>query len=142
MPEFGLGEDQNFPRSLFADEGVARNFQSAIPESVVDHNHSQVAIVGVQRGAYLQPQDLQKHNLHHFDGWAATFGEPVTAMELSPDGAGYRLNTRFARFVNVPELMQIFRQTADVQTAQMLNLRVQNWTAKSRPSAMRRPRRN
>jgi len=72
---------------------------------------------------YLQPQDLQKHNLHHFDGWAATFGEPVTAMELAPDGAGYRLNTRFARFVNVPELMQIFRQTADVQTAQMLNLK-------------------
>jgi len=71
---------------------------------------------------YLQPQALHKHNLHHFDGWAATFGEPVTAMELSPDGAGYRLNTRFARFVNVPELMQIFRQTADVQTAQMLNL--------------------
>jgi N12 class adenine-specific DNA methylase len=71
---------------------------------------------------YLQPQSLQKHNLHHFDGWAATFGEPVTAMELSPDGAGYRLNTRFARFVNVPELMQIFRQTADVQTAAMLNL--------------------
>src|ERR1019366_8941627 len=68
---------------------------------------------------YLQPQDLQKHNLHHFDGGAATFGEPVTAMEFSPDGAGYRLNTRF---VNVPELMQIFRQTADVQTAQMLNL--------------------
>ena len=72
---------------------------------------------------YLQPDDLKKHNLHHFDGWAATFGEPVTAMELSPDGAGYRINTRFARFVNVPELMQIFRQTADVQTAQMLNLK-------------------
>ena len=71
---------------------------------------------------YLQPDDLQKHKLHHFDGWAATFGEPVTAMELAPDGAGYRLNTRFARFINVPELMQIFRQTADVQTAQMLNL--------------------
>jgi len=71
---------------------------------------------------YLQPDDLKKHNLHHFDGWAATFGEPVTAMELSPDGAGYRINTRFARFVNVPELMQIFRQAADVQTAQMLNL--------------------
>ncbi len=52
----------------------------------------------------------------------ATFGEPVTAMELSPDGAGYRLNTRFARFINVPELMQMFRQAADVQTAQMLNL--------------------
>ena len=71
---------------------------------------------------YLQPDDLQKHKLHHFDGWAATFGEPVTAMELAPDGAGYRLNTRFARFINVPELMQIFRQMADVQTAQMLNL--------------------
>jgi N12 class adenine-specific DNA methylase/SAM-dependent methyltransferase len=71
---------------------------------------------------YLQPDDLKKHQLAHFDSWAATFGEPVTAMELSPDGAGYRLNTRFARFINVPELMQIFRQSADVQTAQMLNL--------------------
>ncbi len=70
----------------------------------------------------MQPDELKKHNLHHFDGWAATFGEPVTAMELSPDGAVHRLNTRFARFINVPELMKIFRQTADVQTAQMLNL--------------------
>ena len=72
---------------------------------------------------YLQPDDLKSHNLHHFDSWAATFGEPVTAMELSPDGAGYRINTRFAKFVNVPELMQTFRQMADVQTAQMLNLK-------------------
>jgi N12 class adenine-specific DNA methylase len=71
---------------------------------------------------YLQPEALKKHNLHHFDSWAATFGEPVTAMELSPDGAGYRLNTRFARFINVPELMQMFRQSADVQTAAMLDL--------------------
>ena len=71
---------------------------------------------------YLQPDELKKHNLHHFDSWAATFGEPVTAMELSPDGAGYRLNTRFARFINVPELMQMFRQAADVQTAAMLDL--------------------
>lgn len=71
---------------------------------------------------YLQPDELRKHQLHHFDSWAATFGEPVTAMELSPDGAGYRLNTRFARFINVPELMQMFRQSADVQTAAMLNL--------------------
>jgi hypothetical protein len=71
---------------------------------------------------YLQHDELKKHNLHHFDSWAATFGEPVTAMELSPDGAGYRLNTRFARFINVPELMQMFRQSADVQTAAMLNL--------------------
>ena len=66
---------------------------------------------------YLQPDDLKKQNVHHFDSWAATFGEPVTAMELSPDGSGYRLNTRFARFINVPELMQMFRQVADIQTA-------------------------
>ena len=91
---------------------------------------------------YLQPQALQKHNLHHFDGWAATFGEPVTAMELSPDGAGYRLNTRFARFINVPELMQIFRQTADVQTARCSICRARSWKVKNRPSAMRRHRRS
>lgn len=71
---------------------------------------------------YLQPDDLKNHHLNHFDSWAATFGEPVTAMELSPDGAGYRLNTRFARFINVPELMQMFRQSAEVQTAAMLHL--------------------
>jgi N12 class adenine-specific DNA methylase/adenine-specific DNA methylase len=71
---------------------------------------------------YLQSDELKKHSLNHFDSWAATFGEPVTAMELSPDGAGYRLNTRFARFINVPELMQMFRQAADVQTAAMLTL--------------------
>lgn len=71
---------------------------------------------------YLQPELLRKQGLHHFDSWAATFGEPVTAMELSPDGAGYRLNTRFARFINVPELMQLFRQVADVQTAGTLRL--------------------
>jgi N12 class adenine-specific DNA methylase len=59
---------------------------------------------------YLQMGTLNKQKLHHFDSWAATFGEPVTAMELAPDGAGYRLNTRFARFINVPELMQMFCQ--------------------------------
>src|SRR5438128_2100308 len=82
--------------------------------------NSMAEMFTVQR--YLQPEDLKKHGLHHFDSWAATFGEPVTAMELSPDGAGYRLTTRFARFINVPELMQLFRQVADVQTADMLNL--------------------
>jgi len=65
-----------------------------------------------------------KQGLQHFDSWAAPFGEPVTAMELSPDGAEYRLNTRFARFVNVPELMQQFRQMADIQTSEMLLLPV------------------
>jgi len=91
---------------------------------------------------YLQPDDLKKHNLNHFDSWAATFGEPVTAMELAPDGAGYRLNTRFARFINVPELMQLFRQTADVQTAQMLNLPRPKLEVKSRPFAVRPPHQN
>jgi hypothetical protein len=71
---------------------------------------------------YLQMSSLRKQGLHHFDSWAATFGEPVTAMELSPDGAGYRLHTRFARFINVPELMQVFCQTADIQTADLLKL--------------------
>ena len=73
---------------------------------------------------YLQMDVLRQHRLQHFDAWAGTFGETVTAMELAPDGAGYRLHTRFARFVNVPELMQMFRQMADVQTADMLKLPV------------------
>lgn len=73
---------------------------------------------------YLQMTSLRSLRLQHFDSWAGTFGETVTAMELSPDGAGYRLQHRFARFVNVPELMQQFRQTADVQTADMLKLPV------------------
>jgi N12 class adenine-specific DNA methylase len=71
---------------------------------------------------YLQMEALHKQRLSHFDAWAGTFGEPVTGMELSPDGAGYRLHTRFARFINVPELMQIFCQTADIQTADTLKL--------------------
>ncbi len=73
---------------------------------------------------YLQMTALKVLKVDHFDSWAATFGEPVTAMELAPDGAGYRLNTRFARFINVPELMQQFRQVADIQTQPMLKLPV------------------
>ncbi len=73
---------------------------------------------------YLQMHELRRSQLQHFDSWAATFGEIVTTMELSPNGSGYRLQSRFARFVNVPELMQQFRQTADVQTAEMLKLPV------------------
>ncbi len=73
---------------------------------------------------YLQMETLRRNSLQHFDSWAGTFGEAVTSMELSPDGSGYRLQSRFARFVNVPELMQQFRQVADVQTAEMLKLPV------------------
>src|SRR5439155_13492353 len=71
---------------------------------------------------YLQMEALKRQSLHHFDSWAGTFGESVTAMELAPDGSGYRLHTRFARFINVPELMQQFRQVADIQTQSMLKL--------------------
>ncbi|HEY3856448.1 MAG TPA: hypothetical protein VGO67_18850 [Verrucomicrobiae bacterium] len=71
---------------------------------------------------YLQTPALKAQKIDHFDSWAATFGEPVTAMELAPDGSGYRLHTRFARFINVPELMQQFRQVADIQTQKMLKL--------------------
>jgi N12 class adenine-specific DNA methylase/adenine-specific DNA methylase len=73
---------------------------------------------------YLQMSALKALQIEHFDSWAATFGEPVTAMELSPDGSGYRLHTRFARFINVPELMQQFRQVADIQTQKLLKLPV------------------
>ena len=76
----------------------------------------------VQR--YLQMSAPRRNQLQHFDSWAGTFGETVTNMELSPDGSGYRLQSRFARFVNVPELMQQFRQVADVQTAEVLKLPV------------------
>jgi N12 class adenine-specific DNA methylase len=73
---------------------------------------------------YLQMDTLRRASLQHFDSWAGTFGETVTSMELAPDGSGYRLQSRFARFVNVPELMQQFRQVADVQTGEMLKLPV------------------
>jgi len=73
---------------------------------------------------FLQMDTLKAQNVAHFDAWAATFGEPVTAMELAPDGSGYRLHTRFCKFSNVPELMQMFRQVADIQTQAMLKLPV------------------
>src|SRR2546428_12248960 len=71
---------------------------------------------------YLAPEVLEKAGVAHFDAWAANFGEPVTALELSPDGSGYRMHTRFAKFVNLPELLSLFRTFADIQTADMLQL--------------------
>lgn len=73
---------------------------------------------------YLQYGTLVEKNLQHFDAWASTFGETVTALEIAPEGNGYRLKTRFARFYNLPELMQMFREVADIQTADMLKLPV------------------
>jgi N12 class adenine-specific DNA methylase len=73
---------------------------------------------------YLQPRRLEELGLQQFDAWAATFGESVTALEISPDGSGYRMHTRFARFINVPELMRVFGEVADIRTAEMLKLPV------------------
>jgi hypothetical protein len=71
---------------------------------------------------YLQPRRLEELGLQQFDAWAATFGESVTALEIAPDGSGYRMHTRFARFINVPELMAVFGEVADIRTAEMLKL--------------------
>jgi N12 class adenine-specific DNA methylase len=73
---------------------------------------------------YLQPRRLEELGLQQFDAWAATFGESVTALEIAPDGSGYRMHTRFARFINVPELMAVFGEVADIRTAEMLDLPV------------------
>lgn len=73
---------------------------------------------------YLQYPELVRRNLHLFDSWASTFGETVTAIELAPEGTGYRMKTRFAKFYNLPELMMMFREVADIQTADMLKLPV------------------
>jgi N12 class adenine-specific DNA methylase len=71
---------------------------------------------------YLAPETLKAAGVEQFDAWAANFGEPVTSLELAPDGSGYRMHTRFAKFVNLPELLSMFRSFADVQTADMLHL--------------------
>ncbi len=75
---------------------------------------------------YLQYDTLHRNELIHFDSWASTFGETVTAIELAPEGTGYRAKTRFAKFYNLPELMTMFKEVADIQTADMLNLPVPN----------------
>ena len=85
-------------------------------------SNSMVELYTMQR--YLQYGLLEQKHLQHFDAWASTFGETVTALEIAPEGNGYRLKTRFARFYNLPELMQMFREVADIQTADMLNLPV------------------
>lgn len=85
-------------------------------------SNSMVELYTMQR--YLQYGTLGEKHLQHFDAWASTFGETVTALEIAPEGNGYRLKTRFARFYNLPELLQMFREVADIQTADMLNLPV------------------
>lgn len=85
-------------------------------------SNSMVELYTIQR--YLQYKTLQEHELQHFDAWASMFGETVTAVELTPEGTGYRAKTRFAKFNNLPELMAMFKQVADIKTADMLNLPV------------------
>lgn len=85
-------------------------------------SNSMVELYTIQR--YLQYRTLQEMGLIHFDDWASNFGETVTAIELSPEGSGYRAKTRFAKFYNLPELMSVFKQVADIQTADMLHLPV------------------
>ena len=85
-------------------------------------SNSMVEMYTVQ--TYLQRDELERLGLHHFDNWAAAFGEVVSALELAPSGQGYRVRERFAKFVNLPELMSLFRKVADIQTGDMLNLPV------------------
>ena len=85
-------------------------------------SNSMVELYTIQR--YLQYNTLVKNNLQHFDAWASTFGETVTAIELTPEGSGYRAKTRFAKFYNLPELMSMFKEVADIKTADMLKLPV------------------
>jgi N12 class adenine-specific DNA methylase len=109
-----------FMKCRFMDEltgGRGIVFATGTPIS-----NSMVELYTVQR--YLQYGTLRKNGLQHFDAWASTFGETVTAIELAPEGTGYRAKTRFAKFYNLPELMAMFREVADIQTADMLNLPV------------------
>lgn len=85
-------------------------------------SNSMVELYTIQR--YLQYNTLVKNGLQHFDAWASTFGETITAVELTPEGTGYRAKTRFAKFYNLPELMAMFKEIADIKTADMLNLPV------------------
>ena len=109
-----------FAKCQYLDEitgGKGVTFATGTPVS-----NSMVELYTIMR--YLQYDTLQKLHLGHFDSWAASFGETVTAIELSPEGTGYRAKTRFARFFNLPELISLFKESADVQTADILNLPV------------------
>lgn len=122
----GVGQSESqkasdlFMKCRYLDEltgGKGIVFATGTPIS-----NSMTELYTMQR--YLQYGELQRQGLQHFDAWASTFGETVTAIELAPEGTGYRAKTRFSRFYNLPELMTLFREVADIQTADMLNLPV------------------
>lgn len=120
----GIGQSEAFKSSdmfmkcRYMDEmtgGKGVVFATGTPVS-----NSMTELYTMQR--YLQYESLKKNNLEHFDSWASTFGETQSALELSPEGTGYRVKTRFSKFYNLPELMSMFKEVADIQTADMLNL--------------------
>lgn len=107
-----------FMKCRYLDEitgGKGTVFATGTPVS-----NSMAELYTMQR--YLQYDELKKNELEHFDNWASTFGETITAIELAPEGTGYRAKTRFAKFHNLPELMAMFKEVADIQTAETLNL--------------------
>lgn len=119
----GIGQSEAFKSSdmfmkcRYMDEmtnGKGIVFATGTPVS-----NSMTELYTMQR--YLQYESLKKNNLEHFDSWASTFGETQSAFELSPEGTGYRVKTRFSKFYNLPELMSMFKEVADIQTADMLN---------------------
>lgn len=120
----GIGQSEAFKSSdmfmkcRYMDEmtgGKGIVFATGTPVS-----NSMTELYTMQR--YLQYESLKKNNLEHFDSWASTFGETQSAFELSPEGTGYRVKTRFSKFYNLPELISMFKEVADIQTADMLNL--------------------
>ena len=120
----GIGQSEAFKSSdmfmkcRYMDEmtgGKGIVFATGTPVS-----NSMTELYTMQR--YLQYESLKKNNLEHFDSWASTFGETQSAFELSPEGTGYRVKTRFSKFYNLPELMSMFKEVADIQAADMLNL--------------------
>ena len=120
----GIGQSEAFKSSdmfmkcRYMDEmtnGKGIVFATGTPVS-----NSMTELYTMQR--YLQYEELKKNGLEHFDSWASTFGETQSAFELSPEGTGYRVKTRFSKFYNLPELMSMFKEVADIQTADMLNL--------------------
>ena len=122
----GIGQTEAFKSSdmfmkcRYMDEmtnGKGIVFATGTPVS-----NSMTELYTMQR--YLQYEELKKNGLEHFDSWASTFGETQSAFELSPEGTGYRVKTRFSKFYNLPELMSLFKEVADIQTADMLNLPV------------------
>lgn len=120
----GIGQSESFKSSdmfmkcRYMDEmtgGKGIVFATGTPVS-----NSMTELYTMQR--YLQYESLKKNHLEHFDSWASTFGETQSSFELSPEGTGYRVKTRFSKFYNLPELMSMFKEVADIQTADMINL--------------------